>query len=100
MSDRLQERPLRLPKQHTAETFLQVVQSMIGSIRAVHQHRGTSLPRGVQYVICDFPHSGQAHLRKKVEIIFKDHNDSRAMLLESGLESGFRIAQHGVEERD
>ena len=51
-------------------------------------------------MICNFAHSGEAHLGKEIEVVLIHNDDFRTMLPEGRLKSFLRIIQHRVPHLD
>jgi hypothetical protein len=62
-------------------------------------HNGSRVSSCLRELPRQFAHPGQAHLGKKVEVVFIDGNDRRLLLAQNFQKATDGVLQHGIEYR-
>ena len=91
---------LGLACQHVVNTGFEIIGCMVACVRSVRDHDGAGVLRNVCDSFRRLAHRGQAHLRKKVEIVLVHHDDAGPMAAKHLRKAVERILKRGVEHRD
>ena len=97
--DEFEQRPLRLTQQDVIGASLEVFPAAIGSVRPIHHDFRPIGARPLDHPEGSLTHPAQAHLGKKIEIVFVNRDDIRPIFRQRLCESLLGVLQHAVEER-
>ena len=70
---------------------------MVGGIGSVSDHDCPRIPPGLCQPPRQFAHPGQAHLRKKIEVVLIDCKNGGSLAPQHLQETCGRVLQHGIE---